>query len=248
MDANPRRILLISLAMAVVVAAVVARFWQFPMAPKYQGKSLAYWVNELPLTGPMFPANRPTFPAKPFRQVESHFVAALMMNDRGTNFDGTTYGSIAETPNASLKAVLALGTNAIPFLLRRLEQPNRRSWIFQRWIQIVASRIGIKRRLFHVDGFEKEQAITGLLALSPLSADAVRQIEYLSTNGSDSGVRTSALGILWATDTNYFMPGEVKDLAAGIWPQQPRNGLPGIIVTRSPLPPGWHAPMLPPNQ
>jgi hypothetical protein len=160
-----------------------------PDLPIYQGKPLDYWFGQLPLASVAWVAG-------------SNRVSILPHAAAG----GRRYGSTLESPEAPLKAIQEIGTNAIPFVLAKLQ---RRLSPIQRWIQTVCSKCGMKRPLF-ADPLEllaeRKQAVTALLCLAPLPEEPVVRIQKLCAKG-DSEVTVYARAVLTGGDIKRYTNG-----------------------------------------
>ena len=88
---------------------------------------------------------------------------------------------ITDYPGA-LAAIRAIGTNGLPFLVRKLQgrPPPRLIWLMQRY---AGTWPGI-RRIFPPQDPAKEQgqAVAGLLVLCPLPPDAEQKLRSLSVD------------------------------------------------------------------
>jgi hypothetical protein len=154
------------LSVALLAGVLIVLFLPLatsPGHPKYQGKPLDYWLSQLPLAD--------------IRWVGGSSRVSIVPRAAA---GGRTYGSTLETPEASLKAIQEMGTNAIPFVFGKLQ---RRLSPIQKLILKVYSWRGGKRRLFADTIAERRQAVTALLCLSPLPEEWVGRIRKLSTNG-----------------------------------------------------------------
>ena len=135
--------------------------------PIYQGKPLDYWFSQLPLASVSWVGGSNRISILP------HGAAR-----------GRTYGSTRESPEAALRAIQEISTNALPFVLAKLQ---RRLSPLERWIQTVCSRCGMKRPIFAdplVLLAERKQAVTALLCLTPLPEESVVRIQKLCAKGN----------------------------------------------------------------
>ena len=73
--------------------------------PDYNGHPLSYWFGELPVT---------IVGAGQFLTAESICV------------NGRSYGSLREKPSVSLSAIQHIGTNGLPFIIRKLSRDEPR--------------------------------------------------------------------------------------------------------------------------
>jgi len=155
---------------AISVAGVV---WGFGVAlrhtprPFYQGKPLEYWFNQLPMT----------------RIDTNGFYATVSLSDRWrcglASGAVRKWGRWIETPEASANAIHRIGTNAIPFYLRKIRRP-----IGARETQImkIARAVGFRGFLFEDVEPEREQAVTALILLKPLPPQMASELVALTTN------------------------------------------------------------------
>src|SRR5687767_4520016 len=94
----------------LILCAIVVLFWLTlsPAVPIYESRSLEYWLKELPLTVPKESAGG-------FGYAEMNVMTV----------DGFTFGALdREETKHAVKAFRATGTNALPFLLRELQQSD----------------------------------------------------------------------------------------------------------------------------
>jgi hypothetical protein len=146
--------LVLGIALALVVVAQVLR------EPAYRGRPITYWFHQLQLTG-------------------ISGAGKVVRADKVT-LPGHRYGSFLEKPETVAEAFRVMGTNALPLLLRKLNQsetPLHRP--IQECGYLLARRLPLDSR-----DVERQQATTGLLALSPLPPDVLRQVAALTTNAN----------------------------------------------------------------
>lgn len=149
-------------------------FWGISVARQhrakssYQEKPLAYWFNELPMT----------------RIDGVGFNATVIQSDhlilRSPSGDVRRYGGWMEKPEGSAKAIRVIGTNALPFYLRKLA---RQAGPIESKTWEVARAAGFRGFLgYEKIEWERGQAVTALILLKPLPPEAVSQLVALSTN------------------------------------------------------------------
>ena len=160
-----------------VVAALLLR----PRLPRYNGQSLAFWFKNLPDATVPAPGG-PTY--------------------RGNLFGGPLGPPDPGEKNAreALTAIRAIGTNALTFLMYKLKRPVPR-WGFDKLVRTYSGKLPMLQRLLptHYRVFvERQQAVTGLLALCPLPPDTVLELRKLSLDFQ--GPWTLAGDILRAND------------------------------------------------
>jgi hypothetical protein len=135
----------------------------------YLGKPLEYWFNQLPMT---FTSG-------------TGFSARVMQSDRmllrSPSGAVRTYGGWMEKPEASAKAIRAIGTNALAFYLWKL---TRHIGPIESKIHKVARAVGFQDFLFADVSPERGQAVTALILLKPLPPGVVSELVTLSTNGN----------------------------------------------------------------
>lgn len=161
-------LLVVSFHLALVARVLLER------EPRHQGKPLNYWFNQLPLT----------------RIVSD---GSIVTQDQ-VQLPGRRYGSFLETPRGAREAFQDIGTNALAFLLYKLKRSETRS---HKPIQMLAIKYGFKRLPLPSIDAERQQAVTGLIFLSPLPPDYLPQVSALATN-ADPKVATAAKCVLRA--------------------------------------------------
>jgi len=129
----------------------------------YRHRSLSYWFTQLPVTPVLFPPEN----------VYSVNVVGFM------NVGGQQYGSTALGDTNAIEALQFFGTNAVPLLLRKLQEHD--SIIEQKTTQI-ATKAGVNSLPFRKADLERYQAVTGLIRIKSLPPDALQSISALSTN------------------------------------------------------------------
>ena len=155
-----RRVGLVSGSCLLVAFAIIG-LWTPSRPPAYNGHTISYWFHELPLT---------TVGAQSVGMAEVIDIA------------GQKYGCLHERPRASLTAIQEIGTNGLPFIIRKLS----------RRVAPLAKRIDVwlvthgKRPLFVNVEVERRQAVTALLALGSLPPEATLQLRKLSGSGTNS--------------------------------------------------------------
>ena len=177
--------------------------------PSYQGKPLEYWFNQLPMT------------SKGMSGGSDIVVQGDRMQRRGWR-SGTfwEYGSWKEKPEASAKAIRAMGTNAVAFSLHKL---TRQNYPIESKIERLAFGVGLHGLLFEDTTPEREQSVTALILLKPLPREAVSKLITLSTN--KNGAIAAAARCALATEADELV------LTGSGKPRLPRFNL----KTRSPL-------------
>jgi hypothetical protein len=117
---------------------------------------------------------------------------------------GRRYGAQHEKPETSLAAIRGLGTNGLPFIMRKL---GRREMPVTKWIQTGASKCGVKRALFPNPEVERAQAVTALAALRPLPSEFIVQLRNLSKQGTNRIALSAAYALRADTSAEGLTPG-----------------------------------------
>ena len=148
----------ICLGLGVLAAVLFSR-----RLPYYRGQSLEFWFHNLPSV---------TIPAPGATRIYKNAVFPA------------TWPQEPSEKNAreALQAVRAVGTNALPFLMRKLKGRDPRAAFGGTlgshlkklpdipWLLPAPQRVSV----------ERQQAVTGLLALCPLPPDAVRKLRKIT--------------------------------------------------------------------
>jgi hypothetical protein len=129
----------------------------------YRGCSLGYWFHELPLTF--------VFPGRANCITKDNFTQPGLL--------GGPYGSQWIEPRDSISAVREIGTNGLPFLIRKLSRHNSS---ITAHVAAFALKWGIRRPLLTNASMERAQAVTALVALSPLPDTAVEELRNMIRN------------------------------------------------------------------
>jgi hypothetical protein len=143
---------LVGLVAAIVIVSLCLKARE----PSYGGHRLSYWFHELPITEELLG--------------EMPGVAYYRIDQLGSRFRVQR-----EEAMVSIAAIQAIGTNGLPFLLRKLV--NCPSPLLG-YLRNCALKYGIKLP-FPSDPplLERKQAATALLALSPLPSRTVDQLQ-----------------------------------------------------------------------
>jgi hypothetical protein len=164
-----RRTLILAGGLVVLLAAPLT--WNLVIQsnddlPQHEGKKLDYWFEQLPCAHVRWVAGQ----------------TRVISITPTANSHGYIYGSTIEQPWDAIRAIESMGTNAIPFLMEKLQQPDSRMVIA---LQKSGFRLGLDTPLFPDNHVARAQAMTGLLALEPLPGIWRDVLEKLSK--SDSG-------------------------------------------------------------
>jgi hypothetical protein len=141
----------------LVMALLVAAFWPSSQ-PFYNDRPLSYWFSRLPA-----------------RTSDPNIGYAFAY--------APAPGAGAADYRAALAAIRAIGTNGLPFLLRKLHgQPPPPCVI--RLLQRYAGNWPVLRTLFPVrdEAKERGQAAAGLIALCPLPPDTEKKLRVWSVD------------------------------------------------------------------
>lgn len=170
------------IVVCIMVGILTLTLWVSHEQPAYRGQPLAYWFNELPLT-----------------IVRANSIESAEQLDDG----GRKYGSQRERPAVSLAAIQMMGADGLPFIMHKLARPEP---TFTKWAQWLAYRCGIRHPLFANREAERAQAVTALLALSPLPPDAASQLQRLSRNNTNSVGLLATYLLTASTNPNFISP------------------------------------------
>jgi hypothetical protein len=135
----------------------------------YQGKRVGYWFNQLPMTRMQVVQGRDAFVQSGRKQARHIQTGAVQR-----------YGAWVEEPEASRRAIKAIGNNGLKLYLFKLRQPQ--AGTFRTRMQKAAFAVGLRRFLFPDVSAEREQAVTALILLKPLPKEAERELLVMSTN------------------------------------------------------------------
>jgi hypothetical protein len=160
----------------VVIAAVV--FWPRSQGPVYSGKRLTYWLDRLPMTDPhndnlRFP------PPNRFRTLEE-------TNGRE---------GLDAMSEEALQVVRSVGTNALPFLVKRLRGAVAPQVLYLR-TRALELRLISPKQMGIISPASAEprryQALTGIIELREQAALAVPDLQRMLRD-SNPKVRETAL-------------------------------------------------------
>lgn len=140
----------------------------------YRGNPIEYWVAQLPVT-PIPP------PGVDLGNVKG-FVRAM----------GQQYGNTNRSDDDGLDAIAAFGTNALPFLLAKLQAVDS---IVKSRITKAATDARVGYLPFRNADLGRLQAVTGLIHVRTLTPEAGRALAALRTNSNPS-VATAAAHVL----------------------------------------------------
>ena len=150
----------------------------------YNGKSLSYWFRGLPMTKIQLRAGG----LHRVIQVQS-------AKSNGHDFGSTNRG---ET-HASLQAIEAIGTNSIPFLLKKLAATDSR---VQVWSDSVWSEFKLTWRPWRSSSMERGQAIVGLLRRDFWPFWALEELSKM-TNANNAEVAMASKFVLTSALKGY---------------------------------------------
>ncbi len=183
-----KRIMLVALGVILIVSGIACLIITGSRGrPSYQGKSLDYWLSQMPIT---------------FIVVMVNPGGINTMVSTGTRVQfgpPTTPLKTYEQPEDCLRAMKAMGTNALPTLLSKL-QTRDSSWIYR--IDEWEIKVGIKRFILEPAILTRSRAITRLEALQPLPENTLQQLRALSTN-ADPNIAESAKYVLLGKPVDF---------------------------------------------
>jgi hypothetical protein len=183
--ANPLGLLVVAIVSACLgLAVLVAALWPAKQ-PTYNGRSISFWFKRLPeihglRSFAVDPEAAPSSKLSYAQPSTSTTVSYGFPLNRSLSATSTSPGTSNSAPDyrTALKAIRVMGTNALPFLIRKLERrPPSRSLQKLRYYAAKWPAIGA---LFCSADTERAQAVTGLLVLCPLPPDALQKICTLS--------------------------------------------------------------------
>ena len=170
----------IAAATACLAVSILVTACRLLRQPSYNGRPVSYWFKQLPAIYGDPSAGKP-----------------MIYPERGAGHEAIVYSmkyyatpavpatGITDYPGA-LAAVRAIGTNGLPFLVRKLQgrPPPRLIRLMQRY----AGTWPIIGTILPPQDLAKEQgqAVAGLLALCPLPPDAVQKLRNMSVEFSGS--------------------------------------------------------------
>jgi len=137
----------------------------------YNGKTLEYWLGQTAST--------------------SVITNGVYARIGSLTIGGYTYGATVETDADVERALRAIGTNCLPFLVKKLGAHETR---ISRTVERLKVRLKMKVDLLGRD-WERGQAVTAFTYLDPLPDDIYEQIRRLSKCGTPE-VATSAKYVL----------------------------------------------------
>ena len=169
---------------AIFAATYLVLIRSNPKPLTYQGKPIECWFAQLPVT-PIPPPE------------------AVFGNIRGfIKSTGQQYGSTDLLADSGIAAIEALGTNALPFLLARLQATDS---VSERAVTKVATNAGVSYLPFRNADLERLQAVTGLIRLKTLTPEAQLLITSLQTH-ANPGIASAAAYILKRRDALDVLP------------------------------------------
>ncbi len=169
--------------LAVVVLGLAIFFSVLMREPRYQGQPLRSWVAKLPLT---LEVRRPDG-----RVSYMHFESMTSTNGMRIGSDGSTMPT---------QAVLAIGTNGIPVLLKELEATDSK---LEPFLEKAREVLSINMPIVFPRGatLRRAQALTAFRILGPNANVARKELEGLMESRKP-GVREAAELILTQFSTN----------------------------------------------
>jgi hypothetical protein len=132
----------------------------------YQGKPLEDWFKQLPL-------------------------AIVSTNGTVASISGTLSMNgrlLVATTNTAEAAIKGMGKAAVPFLCAKLLQPDssfpQKVCAARVWLALWTAKCGLRLPMPHLPQLERAQAVTGLLALSPLPDEYAARLRAAGSNAS----------------------------------------------------------------
>jgi hypothetical protein len=130
----------------------------------YQGKPIESWFAQLPVT-------------------HSSVGSSSRQRKRLYQVNRPTVGNNNVTDDSAIDAITALGTNALLFLIAKLQSLDS---ILERGAAKAATNAGVGYLPFRNADLERLQAVTGLIHLKTLTPEAKQSIESLRTNANSN--------------------------------------------------------------
>ncbi|MHB8519971.1 MAG: hypothetical protein ACYDH9_04365 [Limisphaerales bacterium] len=178
---HPRILLSIVVLAAILGALILVLTRQTAKSLIYQGKSIEYWFEQLPVT-PILPSG-----VAP---------AVYQVNVRGfIKSTGQQYGS-TNLSDEAIDVIAALGTNALPFLLAKLQGSDS---VVKREVTKAARKAGVGYLPFRNADLERLQAVTGLIHVKTLTPEAGQVLTSLRTN-TNPEIASAAVQVLTRRD------------------------------------------------
>jgi hypothetical protein len=160
------------IAVAAILIALVLFLTRDP-GPYYEGKPLdTYWFREL-------------------SAAYGTYGGGFFVQNDVIRVQGERYGHFNESQITTSNAIVAMGTNSLPFLLQKLQKPDS---AFHHKIEKWLGKVGINRTLWRDARIERAQAVTALLVLGQnrlVTPGAAQRLRELS-QGSDVDVAAAA--------------------------------------------------------
>jgi|SRR5688572_6776537 len=169
---------------AIVCAGALLVWFALPSSvPTYESRSLNYWVKELPLTIPQSIGDNVAF-----------------METTSITVDGFRFGALdPEETRYAYKAFHAVGTNALPFLLRELQQTDGYGKPF---VRTLFKKLGHSTpRAFQPAKPKRYQAVTAMRLLGTNLTMVRPALEKLSSS-KDKDTRMIGTLLLQSLSTN----------------------------------------------
>ena len=181
----PLRLALGGTLVLIIGIGVMFAYRSATEEPLYQGKSITFWLHQLPVTA-VLPGR--TNRVLRFDQIDSA---------------GRKYGATAESTNVSFGAVRHLSAAGLPYFMTKLHGDDSQ-------LKLLAEKVGSERRIpaivpFESANMERGQAVTALIALSPLPEPCVDQLRKVSRDPNPRVAASAAYVLSYnktAQDTN----------------------------------------------
>ena len=164
--------LLLGCAVAATVVTGLA-FAVWPREPRYDGKPLSYWLDQLPAT-------------------------LLWTNVPYSILTTNSYKQFSASRDAANKAVDVLGPDNLPKLVERLRTRDTSVTHLRRELHTAAIRCGFRKPSWQIDTswFRRGQAVYALCRLGNRARPIIPQVAELAKHDRDPGVQRDALQVL----------------------------------------------------
>lgn len=176
-----------------LLVGVSAALFLRPALPQYDGQPLTYWLTNLPSVTVPYSGHSQGSTSAPY-WLPSLPSAAVPVRGTSTSYKSSVFdGRIGpaepseENSRKALAAIRAIGTNALPFLMNRLQRRNP-PLAFDALVRRYSGNLPLIRRVLptrYQVFVEHRQAVTGLLALCPLPPNTVVRLRKMSLSFQD---------------------------------------------------------------
>lgn len=164
-----------------------------PALPQYDGQPLNYWLTKLPSVTVPYSGYSPGSISATY-WLTNLPNATVPVRGTSTSYKSSMFDRrigpaepSEENSRKALAAIRAMGTNALPFLMNRLQRGNP-PLAFDDLVRRYSGKLPIIRRVLptrYQVFVEQRQAFTGLVALCPLPPNTVVQLRKMNINFQD---------------------------------------------------------------